>query len=114
MGTQSVPFHKTHVGRSWLIPAAGVAAFLLAFWPLFAFQRRWTTTGPVSCAAVPSGASSCSYDLVTGTWSGTWIETARHSAISPLGIGLTVAWLAVLTTVVALGLRAAALRARRG
>jgi hypothetical protein len=81
---------------TWKLSLVGLVLFLLCFWPLLAFQRRWTTTGPVSCAAVPSGATTCNYDVTTGTWSGTWIETANHSAVTPLGIGLTLAWLCAL------------------
>lgn len=81
---------------TWKLAAWGVALFLAGFWPLLAFRRHWTTTGPVSCAQVPSGADSCSYDEVSGTWSGTWVQTAGHSAVTPLGVWVTVAWLGLV------------------
>lgn len=72
-----------------------VAAFLFAFWPLLAFERHWTTVATVQCWQNPGG-DSCQYDPFSGTWSGSWVQTAQHSAVTPLGIVLTLVWLGLL------------------
>ena len=95
----------TRVARSyrmsWIIPLAGVALFLAAFWPLLAFRRSWATVQAVPCypdAWVRFGA----------VCSGVYRAPVAHSGVSGLGVGLTALWLLLL-----LGCGAVAVAVRR-